>query len=126
FHCTETLRKYPPGSIVQRRSNASYTFTGTEVTTTADTTLIIPVWAIHHDPDLYPNPEIFEPERFNEDNEGSRHPMNCLPFGNGPHNCIGKCHVFITFIIVFRINAGIIAFQRRDIQTTRRKWGSLP
>ncbi|OXU22083.1 hypothetical protein TSAR_002540, partial [Trichomalopsis sarcophagae] len=95
----ETLRKYPPGSIVQRRSNASYTFTGTEVTIPADTTLIIPVWAIHHDPDLYPNPEIFEPERFNDDNEGSRHPMNYLPFGNGPHNCIDRGGEFETGII---------------------------
>ncbi|XP_001603529.3 cytochrome P450 6B1 [Nasonia vitripennis] len=84
----ETLRKYPPGSIIQRRSNAQYTFTGTKVTIPANTTLIIPVWAIHRDPDLYPDPDIFDPERFNEDNESSRHPMNYLPFGDGPHNCI--------------------------------------
>ncbi|KAL7297659.1 hypothetical protein TKK_0009325 [Trichogramma kaykai] len=85
----ETLRKYPPGSFLIRAASTSYTFNGTDVTIPKDTRVMLPVWAIHNDADIYPEPEKFDPERFTEENQKSRHPMNYLPFGDGPHNCIG-------------------------------------
>ncbi|XP_023247965.1 probable cytochrome P450 6a13 [Copidosoma floridanum] len=83
------LRKYPTGSILQRKATSEYTFSEQKVTIPKDTKVLIPVWAIHHDPEIFPDPEKFDPERFNEENEKMRHPMNYLPFGDGPHNCIG-------------------------------------
>ena len=80
---------YPPGSFLQRISVAPYTFNGTKVTIPEKTRVIIPVWAIHRDPEIYPDPDNFDPERFCEENVETRHPMNYLPFGDGPHNCIG-------------------------------------
>ncbi|XP_003704412.2 putative cytochrome P450 6a14 [Megachile rotundata] len=85
----ETLRKYPPVTVLKRRCNSNYTFSGTKVSIPKDTVVHIPVYAIHTDPDHYKNPEVFDPERFNEDAEASRHPMCLLPFGDGPRNCIG-------------------------------------
>lgn len=51
--------------------------------------MIIPVWSIHHDWKNYPNPEIFDPERFNGDEKQSR-PGVFLPFGDGPRYCLGR------------------------------------
>lgn len=85
----ETLRKYPVGAVLRRISNRDYTFCGTKVTVPKGTAVVIPVYAIHHDPSIYPNPEVFDPERFNEDAVAARHPMSYLPFGDGPRNCIG-------------------------------------
>ncbi|XP_017888037.1 probable cytochrome P450 6a14 [Ceratina calcarata] len=85
----ETLRKYPPGPLLMRKSIHDYTFENTKVTIPAKTFIWIPLYAIHHDPKIYPDPDAFIPERFNDDAVASRHPMSYLPFGDGPRNCIG-------------------------------------
>ena len=55
----------------------------------------VPVWSIHHDPEIYPDPERFIPERFNEENKKSRDSVAFIPFGTGPRNCVGKFRIFI-------------------------------
>ncbi|XP_001604822.1 probable cytochrome P450 6a13 [Nasonia vitripennis] len=85
----ETLRKYPPLSVLQRCSLEPYTFAGTKVTIPENTLLWIPAHAIQHDPENYPEPEKFDPDRFEEENVKHRHPSLYLPFGDGPRNCIG-------------------------------------
>lgn len=50
---------------------------------------MIPVYGLHHDPNIYPDPDRFDPERFNEENTRNRHHYTFLPFGEGPRNCIG-------------------------------------
>ena len=51
--------------------------------------VIIPVYAIHHDPRYYPEPNRFDPERFSEENKKTRPEGTYLPFGDGPRICIG-------------------------------------
>ncbi|XP_055632908.1 probable cytochrome P450 6a14 [Toxorhynchites rutilus septentrionalis] len=85
----ETLRKYPPVDNLFRVSNAQYTFPNTAYTIPAGTFLQIPVYAMHHDPQYFPEPEQFKPDRFLPEAVKSRHPYVYLPFGEGPRNCIG-------------------------------------
>lgn len=56
----------------------------------AGTLCWIPVFAIQRDPQYWPNPEKFDPERFHEDNRGGIFSSSFLPFGIGPRNCIGN------------------------------------
>ncbi|XP_039957012.1 cytochrome P450 6g1-like isoform X1 [Bactrocera tryoni] len=49
----------------------------------------IPIFAIQRDPEFWPNPNTFDPERFNAENKKTHKPMSYLPFGSGPRNCIG-------------------------------------
>jgi cytochrome P450 family 6 len=42
--------------------------------------LLVPIYSIHHDSDHYPEPEKFDPERFNDENKKARHPMAFIPF----------------------------------------------
>lgn len=46
---------------------------------------------MHYDPDLWPNPTKFDPDRFNTAEKSEKNPSgNFLPFGIGPRDCIGK------------------------------------
>lgn len=45
---------------------------------------------LHHDQDYYPNPDVFDPERFSTENKQTRPSGTYLPFGDGPRNCIGN------------------------------------
>ena len=47
------------------------------------------MYSIHRDPEFYPDPDKFDPERFNAEAKQSRDPYTYLPFGHGPRNCIG-------------------------------------
>ncbi|XP_012231781.2 cytochrome P450 6A1-like [Linepithema humile] len=85
----ETLRKYPPLTFLMRKSVSDYTFDGTKVSIPKNQSVWIPSYAIHYDPSIYPEPDVFDPERFTEEAERSRHAMFYLPFGDGPRNCIG-------------------------------------
>ncbi|XP_017757756.1 PREDICTED: probable cytochrome P450 6a14 isoform X2 [Eufriesea mexicana] len=85
----ETLRKYPLLPMLPRQAVENYTFRGTKLTIPKGTNVWIPVIGIQRDPNIYPEPEVFDPERFTEEAVAARHPMSYLPFGDGPRNCIG-------------------------------------
>lgn len=73
-----------------RKPVNNYTFEGTKINLRKGQQVIIPITAIQNDPNIYPNPEVFDPERFSTENMQQRNPMYYLPFGDGPRNCIGK------------------------------------
>lgn len=85
----ETLRMYPPVPLIVRNSSHSYQITNPDVIIDADTMVLVPVYAIHNDPDIYQNPTRFDPDRFTPDAIQARHTHAFLPFGDGPRNCIG-------------------------------------
>lgn len=80
---------YPAVENLQRVSENDYKVAGTKHVIEKGTSVIIPVYGIHHDPNIYPNPEEFIPERFTEENMKKRHQFTFLPFGEGPRVCIG-------------------------------------
>ncbi|KAI4454492.1 cytochrome p450 [Holotrichia oblita] len=85
----ETLRKYPPVPTLLRQCVIDYKLPNSDFTLEAGTKVEIPVYALQHDPEFYPDPDKFDPERFTEENKAKRHPYVYIPFGEGPRICIG-------------------------------------
>lgn len=86
---SEALRKYTPVVALTRKAVDDYKVRNSHVTIEKGTTILIPAYAIHHDPKYYLDPEKFDPDRFTPDQIKNRHPMTFLGFGDGPRNCIG-------------------------------------
>jgi len=84
---SETLRLYPPGFIISRSCNRLCTING--ITIPKDSPVIIPVYSVQRDPTIFPDPEKFMPDRFSPTAKQSRNPYAFMPFGHGPHSCIG-------------------------------------
>ncbi|XP_055852788.1 probable cytochrome P450 6a20 [Episyrphus balteatus] len=85
----ETLRKYAPSLALLRKCRDDYPTKNPNFTIPKGTMIFIQVDAIQNDPELYPNPDKFDPERFSPEEVQKRHPMTWLPFGDGPRNCVG-------------------------------------
>ncbi|XP_032682180.1 cytochrome P450 6B1-like [Odontomachus brunneus] len=84
----ETLRKYPVADCIQRETSSSYTFKNTNITVQKNQKVLIPLYAIHYDSKIYPQPEIYDPDRFMD--QTIQHSTYFLSFGRGPRNCIGE------------------------------------
>ncbi|XP_025265760.1 cytochrome P450 6k1 isoform X3 [Camponotus floridanus] len=86
---SETLRMYPSLGYINRMPNEAYKVPNSDLVIEKGTPVYIPMLGLHYDPEYFPNPDKFDPERFNEENKRNRPACVYFPFGEGPHNCIG-------------------------------------
>jgi hypothetical protein len=110
---TETLRKYPILPFLDRTCFSDYELPSPSgkgtITLPAGTGVFVSVLGIQHDPQYFPEPEIFDPERFTEENKWSRPKYSYIPFGEGQRMCIGK----ITLTI---LNYEIVDFKHMRVK----------
>lgn len=87
----ETLRKYSPVPVFTRKCTNTCTLLGEDDNLLVEkgTVVSVSVSGLHHDPQYYPDPQKFDPDRFDKENDALRHPYCFLPFGSGPRYCIG-------------------------------------
>jgi len=84
----EAMRLYPPAGGITRQPIHDIQLGGYSIA--QGDTITISTYVMQHDPQLYPNPEHFDPDRFTPENEAKLPRYAYLPFGGGPRICIGN------------------------------------
>ncbi|VVC35234.1 Cytochrome P450, conserved site,Cytochrome P450,Cytochrome P450, E-class, group I [Cinara cedri] len=95
----ETLRLFPTAPIISRQLHDDVTIRNHKLL--KGTMCVISPLITHHNPELYSNPNSFNPDNFNAENVAKRHKYSFIAFSGGPRGCIGKKYglVFLTVII---------------------------
>ncbi|MFF3314663.1 cytochrome P450 [Streptomyces sp. NPDC003035] len=83
----ETLRLYPSAWILPRSAAEDDVLAGYAIG--ADTDVLVCPYLTHRDPELWDDPERFDPARFTIPGRRPAHPGSYLPFGIGPRACLG-------------------------------------
>ena len=83
----EALRLKPPVPSMPRRAVRDFTFKGFAIP--AGTMVGVNPLFTHHMPEIWPEPEKFDPMRFTDEAQRNRHRFAWVPFGGGAHMCLG-------------------------------------
>ncbi|XP_031206305.1 cytochrome P450 4F4 isoform X3 [Mastomys coucha] len=85
----ESLRLHPPVTVISRRCTQDVELPDGRVIPKG-VICIINIFATHHNPTVWPDPEVYDPYRFDPENIKDRSPLAFIPFSAGPRNCIGQ------------------------------------
>ena len=94
----EAMRLYPPAWIISRRAIRADHVGGYDIP--PGTIIFTSPFVTHRLPELWDNPEGFEPERFEDEDSRARPTFAYFPFGGGPRRCIGEAFAMMEMILV--------------------------
>uniref|UniRef100_A0A1I8NLM4 Cytochrome P450 n=1 Tax=Stomoxys calcitrans TaxID=35570 RepID=A0A1I8NLM4_STOCA len=86
----ETLRLYPPVPLIARKVEEDVKLKSGPYTVAKGTTVVLLQYLVHRRPDLYPDPEKFNPDNFLPERTAGRHYYGFIPFSAGPRSCVGR------------------------------------
>ncbi|XP_064179612.1 cytochrome P450 4F3 isoform X1 [Anguilla rostrata] len=125
----ESLRLHPPVTTVTRRFNQDMTVPEGRVIPEGNICLVS-IYGTHHNPELWPNPEVYDPSRFDPDNSANRPSLAFIPFSAGPRNCIGQNFAMAEMRVVvaltirrFRVTPGKAEVRRLNQLILRAEGG---
>lgn len=86
---SESMRKFPPVGYLTRQCTQTTVLPVGNIKVEEGTKVFTPLFDIHRDPKYYPDPEVFDPERFSGDGLQPISDTFYMPFGRGGRTCIG-------------------------------------
>lgn len=99
----ESMRLYPPGWLLTRRTTGPDHLGGYAVP--AGTDVFLSPYVVHRHPQFWDNPQCFDPARFAPGRAEGRHKFAYLPFGAGPRHCIGENFALYEMILHMNVAA---------------------
>jgi cytochrome P450 len=120
----ELLRLYPPAWVIGRRNIEEDEIGGYYIPKGMN--LLVMVYHIHRHPKLWKDPEVFDPERFSEENQKNIPKYAYLPFGGGPRMCIGNTFALTEMMVIvsmlvqkFNFNTDNVSLKMEPLITLR-------
>lgn len=96
----ETLRMYPPVPVIARQVTVDTKLASGDYMIPANTTVVLGIYKIHHLPEYYKNPEVFNPDNFLPEAMQQRHYYSFIPFSAGPRSCVGRKYALLKLKIL--------------------------
>jgi enediyne biosynthesis protein E7 len=109
----ESMRLYPPGWLLSRRTIGPDTLGGYDIAPGTD--VFLSPYVIHRHPQFWERPETFDPEHFDAVRVEGRHKFAYIPFAVGPRHCIGEN--FSIFEMMLHMNGATRRFRLREVQS---------
>nr|XP_056722564.1 cytochrome P450 3A21-like [Euleptes europaea] len=94
----EILRLYALGGRLERVCKKDVEINGLIIP--KGVVVMVPPYVLHLDPEYWPEPKEFRPERFSKEMKEKIDPYVFMPFGAGPRNCIGMRFAVLTIKVV--------------------------
>lgn len=117
---SEALRICPITTQLRRRATKPYTLTnsqGATIQVQPGENVWMPSYTLTNDPQYFPEPQKFDPERFSDENKKTIPSGVYAPYGMGPRNCIGcqyvNLEVKVTFFYLLQ-NFDLIKIEKKD------------
>ena len=94
----ESMRLYPPAWAISRLAVQDYEIAGYQIPT--GSLCMMSAYVMHRNPEYFPDPERFDPERWTLEAKNRRPKFSYFPFGGGPRMCIGERFAWTEGILV--------------------------
>ena len=85
----ESLRRHVPVAFLERLCTKDFPIPNSKIVIRKGDFVRLNNIGIMMDPEIYPNPLDYNPDRFMKEYASDRNPYSFLPFSLGPRNCIG-------------------------------------
>ncbi|XP_036613813.1 cytochrome P450 4F3-like [Trichosurus vulpecula] len=85
----ESLRMHPPVAVISRCCTKDIQLPDGRIIPKGNH-CTVSIMSTHHNPEVWPNPEVYDPYRFDINNSKNIPPLAFIPFSAGPRNCIGQ------------------------------------
>ncbi|XP_074666719.1 ultra-long-chain fatty acid omega-hydroxylase [Strix aluco] len=116
----ESLRLHPPVTAVSRRCTEDIALRDGRVIPKGIICLLS-IYGTHHNPDIWPEPQVYNPLRFSPENSQGRSPLDFIPFSAGPRNCIGQSFAMAELKVVTALTVTRFAIRPDTGRPPRRK-----
>ncbi|XP_074599602.1 cytochrome P450 4C1-like [Brevipalpus obovatus] len=111
----ESLRLFPPVPIIQKAAPKDLKICGQSIP--EGLSLSLHLYFLHKDPEIFPDPEKFDPERFMDSRSQNIPPFSYVPFSAGPRNCVGQKFALLEmkiFLSLLLMRFKLRSFQKPD------------
>uniref|UniRef100_A0A8D0NGS3 Phylloquinone omega-hydroxylase CYP4F2-like n=1 Tax=Sus scrofa TaxID=9823 RepID=A0A8D0NGS3_PIG len=98
----ESLRLHPPVTVISRRCTQDIVLPDGRIIPKG-VICLISIFGTHHNPSVWPDPEVYDPFRFDPENIKGRSPLAFIPFSAGPRNCIGQTFAMTEMKVVLAL-----------------------
>lgn len=128
----ETMRLYPAAIALLREAACDMEIDG--YTVPKGMNVLVSPYAMHYNPEYYPDPERFDPDRFTPEREKQLPRYSYMPFGAGPRICIGnhfsmmEAHLLLATLVqrvTFEVLPGQTIYSNLNKTLTLRPFGPV-